>query len=78
MTEKGEAILNAGTVRGKTLEYKGKWGAFILEVSLKHLTEVPDMFMLSIKSPFFNMVKELVKKDVLDELNKILDFLEYK
>jgi hypothetical protein len=78
MSKEGIDLLNRGSTKGKTLEYRGKWGAFNVAVILKRIDAAPDLFMLSIESPFFNVQRELVKKDVLDEVKKVLDFLEYE
>lgn len=74
----GLEFLNRGSSKGKTLEFKGKWGVLDLSVAIKKIDANPEMFMLSIVSPFFNVNKELVRKDVLNEVKKVLEFLEYE
>jgi hypothetical protein len=59
----------------KKLQYTGTWGGMKLSVTLINFSK--DMFELSIESPFFNVKRELMKKDLLIEVEKVFAFLKY-
>jgi len=59
----------------KKIQFKGNWGGMPLSVTIINFSK--DMFLLSIESPFFNVKRELMKKDILVEVDKIYQFLKF-
>jgi len=73
---KPQADWNPHPDRGRKLQYDGSWNGLPLSVTLVK-GQSPDHFYISIESPFFNVKRELVGKDVLAEVDKVYQFLKY-
>lgn len=70
-------ILDRNSRQGKKIEYFGKWNGMDVGVVLRVKEDNTDFFTLSIVSPFFNVNREIVRKDVLKEMDKVYAFLNY-
>jgi len=60
----------------RSIQFSGKWNGLDLCVTL--INHSPDHFQISIESPFFNVKREVVKKDVLVEMDKVYAFLKWQ
>lgn len=78
-SEKFVKMRDGDHTQGRSLTFDGRWGPFVLKVTLKKIETRPGMFFLSIVHPLLGTIdKEMINRDLFDFLLPLTDLLGYE